>query len=579
MDTDDLFNNDDVDMIEEEEDEEEEEEEEETVQQLEEMDEVEEEEDEEEEDRQDEEDEEEEEEEDQMDQDEDEDEDEEGIKSASAKKTKSNQSSASEISEDKSVRSEILRKAKNANSYDFNPFVAILQATNIHTLALTKGLKWLYTGGEDGFIRRYDFISTIERKLPLTVAQKHSLQDTITSAGIISSYWENEQPIKKSELKPNEATYDPRLSPVYALAVQSESLWCLSGLASGGITLQSVRYNEGSILHYFEPTDRKHAKLHDPTSLKQHYEAISILKLNKDETKFLSGSWDCNVLQWDLNTGKVVNGFYGSTGQISSMEFRPVGGCNIPSSGGEDDLDSLFGDSDEEDGDKSTKASKSPRSPKETPTESNDQLTKMKEEIRETQTSNYEEAIVTSDNVFLTSAIDGSIDIWDDRIANRSNKVLKISIPKGTPPWTSSTSWSNDGNSIFSGRRNATVEEFDLRKIDMTNIEAVKTLKFPQASGSVSVVRPMPNGKHLLCASVDNIRLYDLRLYDSYTSSASSGKGGKVPFMIIPGHHGGTLSQLLIDPSCRFLVSASGNRGWNGYSTEMALVYEIDVKD
>lgn len=104
------------------------------------------------------------------------------------------------------------------------------------------------------------------------------------------------------------------LSPVYSLAVESQGLWLLSGLDSGGINLQSVRHDEGKRI----------------TCLRQHTSAVSVLTLSQDEKSVLSGSWDKNVFDWDLNTGKVKRGFEGSGGQISVLEPRPVSTLPVP---------------------------------------------------------------------------------------------------------------------------------------------------------------------------------------------------------------------------------------------------------
>lgn len=72
-----------------------------------------------------------------------------------------------------------------------------------------------------------------------------------------------------------------------------------------------------------------------------------------------------------------------------------------------------------------------------------------------------------------------------------------------------------------------------------------------------------------------------------------------VPFKIIAGHHGGIISQirefafsmlsffrdnnsksrnmdhLVVDATCRFMITASGNRGWFGDSTRTVLVHSI----
>jgi len=71
-------------------------------------------------------------------------------------------------------------------------------------------------------------------------------------------------------------------------------------------------------------------------------------------------------------------------------------------------------------------------------------------------------------------------------------------------------------------------------------------------------------------ASYDILRLYDLREQESNKTSA-------VPFLIVPGHRTGVISQLYIDPACNFMISTGGNRGWEGGSTEVLLGYEISI--
>jgi transcriptional activator SPT8 len=48
-----------------------------------------------------------------------------------------------------------------------------------------------------------------------------------------------------------------------------------------------------------------------------------------------------------------------------------------------------------------------------------------------------------------------------------------------------------------------------------------------------------------------------------------------VPFSIVAGHHGGVVSEMWVDPTCRFLISASGNRGWQGRAADFLFVYEF----
>ena len=96
-----------------------------------------------------------------------------------------------------------------------------------------------------------------------------------------------------------------------------------------------------------------------------------------------------------------------------------------------------------------------------------------------------------ADTTFLAASIDGSIRIWDKR---QQTPVAKI-ISRNAPPWCMGACWSPDGNSMYAGRRNGTVEEFNLHKGLRS---ATRTFKFPNGSGPVSAVRAMPNGRHLV---------------------------------------------------------------------------------
>lgn len=53
--------------------------------------------------------------------------------------------------------------------------------------------------------------------------------------------------------------------------------------------------------------------------------------------------------------------------------------------------------------------------------------------------------------------------------------------------------WSQDGKHVYCGRRNNTVDDFDL----VAGRFATK-FKLPIDSGPVSLVKSMPDGKHLL---------------------------------------------------------------------------------
>ncbi|KAG0310230.1 Transcription factor spt8, partial [Dissophora globulifera] len=68
-------------------------------------------------------------------------------------------------------------------------------------------------------------------------------------------------------------------------------------------------------------------------------------------------------------------------------------------------------------------------------------------------------------------------------------------------------------------------------------------------------------------ASQDNIRLWNITELDSKSSLR--------PFQIIAGHHGGLISNVHIDPTCKYMITTSGNREWEGPSTNGCLFYDI----
>ena len=75
----------------------------------------------------------------------------------------------------------------------------------------------------------------------------------------------------------------------------------------------------------------------------------------------------------------------------------------------------------------------------------------------------------------------------------------------------------------------------------------------------------------IFSASHDILRLYDLKEQQSFKHST-------VPFLIVPGPpRAGVISALHIDPTCKYMLSAAGTRGWEGSSTEVLIGYEIGI--
>lgn len=190
------------------------------------------------------------------------------------------------------------------------------------------------------------------------------------------------------------------------------------------------------------------------------------------------------------------------------------------------------------------------------------------------------------DALILVSGFDGTVYVLDQR--DPSQPAVKIPNTIGSsPPWALSACWNHDGSKVYVGRRNNAVDEIDFRSSKL-----LKTIRLPSDSGPVSLVAPL-HEDYLVCASFDNIRIWDLSfdLSDTMQLNQENSKSkpsanrwvsaksdAVVPFSVIPGHHGGVISSAVIDYQNRFMVTSSGNRGWGGESTSQSLLYRITPK-
>ncbi|PWN18968.1 WD40 repeat-like protein [Microstroma glucosiphilum] len=470
----------------------------------------------------------------------------------------------------------------NAKAYSIEPVAALPHASHAHAMCLSGDGTVLLTGGSDGHVRRYDVYATMNGKSMLTVGARHGFVEGITRGGVLAAWWANEEhPAVKAE----DDAFDERLvSAVHSLAIQKDALWSLSGTESGNINLTTVRHDPGTTHHV----------------LRKHKGPVSALALTNGDAELVSGGWDTGVHQWDLNTGQVVRSYPGHAGQISSLSFRPLNRGESssrhtsPVEGG-DDADAEGEQDDDDDDQPLSRLAKG----LEGEASGNNAISG-----NATAGINLPDTTHFSNDLLLTTTLGGQAILWDRRVpaseaggsgAGSSGGIRALPLPANTPPWCASAAWAPDGERIYLGRRNESVEEWDMRMLSSRsgsgsdssadalgstwrgkrgNMGLVRTFKFPSGSGPVTSLEVMPNGRHLVCASFDNIRLWNLSLSTS-TSSSSTSSSSHIPFRIVPGHQGGTVSALLLDSTGRFLFSASGDRAWRSRGTEMVLGHEV----
>ena len=120
-----------------------------------------------------------------------------------------------------------------------------------------------------------------------------------------------------------------------------------------------------------------------------------------------------------------------------------------------------------------------------------------------------------SDDVVLTSAMDGNVVLIDRRVKSYDNGgVGRLLAGDKAPPWCMSVSvpygldgaelqatWSADGTMVYAGRRNGTIDIWDVRRslasLTSTTPNLLTCLRTPAESGPVSAIVAFPDGKHM----------------------------------------------------------------------------------
>jgi transcriptional activator SPT8 len=129
-----------------------------------------------------------------------------------------------------------------------------------------------------------------------------------------------------------------------------------------------------------------------------------------------------------------------------------------------------------------------------------------------------------SRDIIMTAAMDGQVVLWDCRApSGTSYGVGRLWMGEKTPPWClsvrhgfprqmhlvscdlnklhSQACWSPNGGQIYAGRRNGTVDVWDVRQLGRSGPAEVprllKTLRNPPSSRVVSCVVAFPDGRHI----------------------------------------------------------------------------------
>ena len=127
-----------------------------------------------------------------------------------------------------------------------------------------------------------------------------------------------------------------------------------------------------------------------------------------------------------------------------------------------------------------------------------------------------------------------------------------------SPYVSDQSTWSADGMSVLVGRRNSSIDIYDLRTC------TTRTITLPSGTGPVKALQPLRDQRHLLVSSADTGRLYDMET-----------DTGGVPAVI--GGLGTGATCLLMDPMGKYLFATSGGRGWLENGREEVGVLRIDT--
>ncbi|KAJ8323505.1 Transcription factor spt8 [Batrachochytrium dendrobatidis] len=471
--------------------------------------------------------------------------------------------------EDKSASSskQVPLTVHNCYSYDIVPVGNAIHLTGVNCLAATKDFRWIFSGSDDGFIRKFDCQQSVNGDAMLTQNQRHGFVDSIQKAGVLISAWENEDRLAGPRHEHSHSNSQARTSPVFSLDVHSEGVWCISGLDNGHMNLWTVRHDEGTCAHVFNA----------------HSSTVSVIRINGTEQSVLSGSWDKTVKLWSLETGTMIHEFKGPTSQITSAAYQPISAKLSNSKASVNDALALVTSFD------GTIYLYDHRI-------SGGLAKKLPNNLGSSPPWTFSACWSVDGSKIYCGRRNGIVDEFDVaegallrsiRMPRDSGPVYLVkSLPNGRSLICASYDnirlWDLQHEPEVAPGGSASAPEAVQNEPDVDTLGDDSASRYPLFSGDFldgdpfaqvfKLQQPPPVTRPLTTA--DRHEKKSNKLLSKLI--ALTEQDLSVPFTIIPGHHGGVVSSLLVDESSRLMVAGSGTRGWEGTSTNTCLFYTVD---
>ncbi|KAH0827166.1 hypothetical protein J3R83DRAFT_4857 [Lanmaoa asiatica] len=483
-------------------------------------------------------------------------------------------------------------------SFTVEAVCAIPHPVPTHALASSFCMSHLLTGSDDGYIRDYDIFAAVNGKVTLTAPQRHhcNVVEGNMKSGQIRCWWENPDLVNLQNGYPQGG--ETTVSPVYSMAMHSDALWALGGTSRGHINLFTVRHDPGRLAHVLQGHRGPISGLSIDHDEKGFYSAswdgeaiqwdlntgqairkftahgaqlvgVAVRPLNTFAPRFspvssagVGGELDAypDALTATLHkkTGTPTSASvemhstkaHGHQQQTlnASASQNAISNMGTQESDAKSDasFDPLFDDEPEPDGDGS--AGRAKISHTESAASSghvglavpdagaSDPTSQAQQAARLSQSSvappknappllSGENSTTFSPDILMISAIDGQIMLWDKRSECRRKGGVLVD------RWIAHLRWATKRDGGCVGCSVARTERTELHASAAQ--ESAQPGKF---WGSVMT-------SQLCSASIDNIRLWNAAEAGESDGNVKS-KGG-VQFKIIPGHHGGYVSQMV----------------------------------